>query len=293
MAADLALRAEDAPRGRADAPDFVRVGRRAWVPRGAARGAQGSSSPAREGRNSEGEKASSRDGAAGLPLMTQTCCCQPHAPPRRSCRAHSARAPCWASRCRRRGARSAACSRRARPASAPTRARARSRPRSCAGALGGSCGVGAGGRPLSTRARDSEALLCSYRTTLLPLPYSQNQPRLCIAAARFLSTYSATPIWDDLCAAFQPAFAAALAAAAAAAATDGAPDAASAAAALAGVPEFGALMAGPVAALSRKPVRVSVAVTRVEAGLELGAALQGLRDYFERLAREFARNAKG
>jgi hypothetical protein len=52
-------------------------------------------------------------------------------------------------------------------------------------------------------------------------------------------------------------------------------------------------MAGPVASLSRKPVRVSVALSEVDAAAEAGAALAALRDYFERVAREFAKNAKG
>jgi hypothetical protein len=52
-------------------------------------------------------------------------------------------------------------------------------------------------------------------------------------------------------------------------------------------------MQGAVAALARKPVRVSFEVSKVEVGVEAGAALSALRDYFERLAREFAKNAKG
>jgi len=52
-------------------------------------------------------------------------------------------------------------------------------------------------------------------------------------------------------------------------------------------------MQGAVAALARKPVRVSFDVGRVDVAVEVGAGLTAVRDYFERLARDFAKTAKG
>ncbi|GBF98523.1 hypothetical protein Rsub_11514 [Raphidocelis subcapitata] len=106
-------------------------------------------------------------------------------------------------------------------------------------------------------------------------PDARQGPMTAAELCRFYSTCSPSPAWPDLLAALQPA-------AAAAAAAGSAPAA-----------DLPALLTGPVAALARKPVRVSLAVGRVEAGVEVGPALAALRDYFERLAREFAKNAKG
>jgi hypothetical protein len=51
-------------------------------------------------------------------------------------------------------------------------------------------------------------------------------------------------------------------------------------------------MEGPVAALCRKPVRVSLGLQQLEVGLLVEPALKAVRDYCERVMREFEKNAK-
>ena len=75
---------------------------------------------------------------------------------------------------------------------------------------------------------------------------------------------------------------------------DNLPAAEPAAAAAAGGPmTFRAMMEGPVASLCRKPVRVSFGLRQLQLAVEVEAALRAIRDYCERVAREFDKNAKG
>lgn len=56
---------------------------------------------------------------------------------------------------------------------------------------------------------------------------------------------------------------------------------------------FQAMMEGPVATLCRKPIRVSFGLQQVQLGVEVEAALRAVRDYCERVARDFDKDAKG
>lgn len=50
-------------------------------------------------------------------------------------------------------------------------------------------------------------------------------------------------------------------------------------------------MEGAVARLARKPLRVVVVLERLQLGVDVEQALCALRNYFERLAREYAKKA--
>lgn len=56
---------------------------------------------------------------------------------------------------------------------------------------------------------------------------------------------------------------------------------------------FEQLLNGRVAALVRKPVRLSFGLNKLLLGLDAAAGLAAARDYCERAAREFAESAKG
>lgn len=56
---------------------------------------------------------------------------------------------------------------------------------------------------------------------------------------------------------------------------------------------FDALLAGRVAGLVRKPVRLCFGLNQLLLGLDAAAGLAAARDYCERAAREFAEQAKG
>ena len=176
-------------------------------------------------------------------------------------------------------------------------------PRSRSGGGGFGSGTGGGGGDLAAFARERRAaqraramlgvaddaawraaapLFRPGASCLLPASDARPGPLTAAELCRILATYGQSPAWPSICAAWQPALAAA---AAAAPAPPGAPPPRPL--------DVAALMAGAVAAVARKPVRVAVEVGRLEAAAEAGAALEAARDYFERLARGFAEGAKG